>query len=130
MLQRYLFSILPKQGFRVKLGPGEDLAKFPSGIDSLGIKIVVLPLSPSPPKIHAVKIEMKGAGVGDSFLKSRPEIESEVCLGQTFPSPMAIAGGAMAFGKYLDRFSLPQNRMGWYAGLHPSSGRGARMTQS
>ena len=73
---------------------------------------------------------MKSAGVGDSFVKSRLETKGKVRLRQTLSSPMAIAGGAVALGKYLYRFSLPQNRMGWHAGLYPPLGQSARVTQS
>lgn len=91
----------------MKLGPGEDLSKFPSGITSLGIKIVVLSLLPSAAKIQAVEIEIKSAGVGDGFLKSRLEIESEIRLRQTQSSPMAIARGLTLLGEYFNRFSFP-----------------------
>ncbi len=91
---------------------------------------MVLPLSPSALKIHAVEIEMKGTGVGNCFLKSRFKIEGEVFLSQTYSSPMAIACRMMAFGEYLNSFALPQNRLGKHARLHLSSRRCARMTQS
>jgi hypothetical protein len=106
------------------------LAKFPSGITSLGIKIVVLPLSPSTAKVDAVEIEMKRAGVGDGFLKSRFKIEGEIRLSQTHSSPMTIARRLMVFGEYLDGFSLPKNRLGWHTGLHLPSGRRACMAQA